>query len=156
MTSSLPAETTRLNRSPRRLWSRAENTDPEWLTTATGPGSSSGGSGYPQTRRRCSRLKNPMPLPPHTAIPASRATAASRSARGGTPGGGGWSSTQLAKMTAAGTPAAAAAVSWASRAALGTASTARSTGPGRSARDGWQGRPATSRWRGLTRWTAPR
>jgi hypothetical protein len=52
---------------------------------------------------------------------------------------------QLAKMTAAGIQAAAAAWSWASRAALGTASTARSTGPGRSARDRWQGRPATSR-----------
>jgi hypothetical protein len=78
-----------------------------------------------------------MPLPPHTAIPASRAIAASRSARSG-------GSRQLAKITAAGIPAAAAARSWASRAALGTPSTARSTGPGRSARDGWQGRPATS------------
>ena len=91
-----------------------------------------------------------MPLPPQTAIPAPRAIAASRSARGGT--GGAWlgrpdgsGSTQEAKITAAGTPAAAAASSWASRAALGTASTTRSTGPGRSARDGWQGSPATSR-----------
>ena len=92
-----------------------------------------------------------MPLPPQTAIPAPRAIAASRSARGGTVTGG-WfggpdagGSMQEAKITAAGTPAAAAASSWASRAALGTASTTRSTGPGRSARDGWQGSPATSR-----------
>ena len=43
--SEMPAETTRLKRRPRRLWSRAENTDPEWLTTATGPGTRCGGSG---------------------------------------------------------------------------------------------------------------
>jgi hypothetical protein len=135
-------DTTRLNRRPRSLWSRAENTDPEWLTTATGPASSPGGSGYPQTLKLRSRLKKPMPLPPQTAIPAPAAIARSRSASGGSAGG---SSMQLAKMTAAGIPAAAAAASWASRAALGTASTARSTGAGRSARDGRQGRPATSR-----------
>jgi hypothetical protein len=41
----MPADTTRLNRSPRSLWSSAENTEPEWVTTATGPHGSSAGSG---------------------------------------------------------------------------------------------------------------
>jgi hypothetical protein len=77
-----------------------------------------------------------MPLPPQTAIPAALAIVRSRSA---SPLGA-----QLAKITAAGMAASAAACSSASSAWLGTASTARSTGPGSSAREGRQGSPSTS------------
>ena len=84
----MPEETTRLNRSARSLCSIAENAEPEWLTNAIGPGRRSSGSRKPHARRPPSTFTNPIPLPPHTDMPASRAIAASRSGSGVTPGRG--------------------------------------------------------------------
>ena len=71
---------------PRSLNARAANADPEWLTSATGPRLMWSGVANPVARRPASRLRNPMPLPPHIAMPASRAMVATRSVSGGIPG----------------------------------------------------------------------
>ena len=151
--SSRPLETARLQARPRSLWSTAEKAEPEWVRKVSPPAARSSGWEKPQARRRRSRLTKPMPLPPHRTMPASTAMRRRRSASGGTPGrAGSW---QLAKITAARAPAAAAATSCASSRWLATPRMARSTGCGSSAMPGWQGKPSTSARRGLTGWIAP-
>ncbi len=44
VTSSCPEETASENPNARRQRSRAENTEPEWVTSATGPAGSGSGS----------------------------------------------------------------------------------------------------------------
>ena len=153
VTSSWPEETARVKPSARRVRSSAENTEPEWVTSATGPRGSGSGSRYPTARSPRAALTNPMQPAPHTAMPAADAVAASRARSPGRwPGGWPGGSKALPKITAERSPRAAASASCSSRAVSGTASRTRSTGPGRSARDGWQGIPAISWYRGLTRY----
>src|SRR3954471_9572838 len=91
-------------------------------------------------------LTNPMQPPPHSAMPASRAMAASRDR---------WPScTALPKTTADRSPRAAARASSPSSASSPTPSSTTSTGPSISSSDATHGRPKTPSYRGLTRCTA--
>jgi hypothetical protein len=124
VTISWPEETARLKPKPRRARSIAENTEPEWVISATGPAGTGSGSTYPMARRPRATFTNPMHPAPHTAIWAGQAIAASRSRSPGGPDGGSpvvsWSrgsdgpdggSKALPKMTAERSPLRAA---WAS------------------------------------------
>ena len=51
VTSSWPEDTAIVKPSPRRVRSRAENTEPECVISATGPRGSGSGSTYPTARR---------------------------------------------------------------------------------------------------------
>ncbi len=77
-----------------------------------------------------------MPLPPHIAIPASRASAATRSASNGMPGSGGSASYSDENVTAERAPAAIASLSACSIRWFATPRIARSTGSGTSAIEG--------------------
>ena len=50
VTSSWPEETATVYPSARRVRSIAENTEPDWVTSATGPAGSGSGSWYPIAR----------------------------------------------------------------------------------------------------------
>ena len=50
VTSSCPDDTATENPNARRHLSSAENTDPEWVTSATGPRRTGSGSAYPIAR----------------------------------------------------------------------------------------------------------
>ena len=152
VTSSCPGETARVNPNPRRAFSIAVNTDPEWVIRATGPAGTGSGRRYPTASSPRARFTKPMHPAPQRAMPASLAVAASRSLSPVDPGG----SKALPKMMAERALARAAAASCSSSAVSGTASTARSTGSGRSARLGRQGAPPMSEYRGFTRWVRGR
>ncbi len=79
VTSSWPEETARLKPNPRRARSSAENTDPEWVISATGPAGTRSGSTYPTARSPRATFTKPMHPAPHSAMPASVAIPASRS-----------------------------------------------------------------------------
>ena len=123
----------------RRVRSSAENTDPECVTSATGPAGSGSASVYPIARSPRATFTNPMHPAPHTAIPASRAIPATRSRSPARALAGGAAAAvhggpeDHRRTGAAGSPRPAPAPS---SAASGTASSARSTAPGRSASDG--------------------
>ena len=121
---------------PRSLNASAANAEPEWLTNATGPRRMSSGVANPVARRFASRLRNPMPFPPHIAMPASRAIAATRSASNGRPGSGGSASYSDENVTAERAPAATASRSACSIRWFATPRIARSTGSGTSAIEG--------------------
>ena len=122
-----------MKRSPRSLWSIAENAEPEWLMKVIPPAARLAGSWNPQARSRRSTLMNPMPFGPHSVMPASRAIDRSRSVRGGPAEGGSYA---LANTTADRAPAAALARSCSSSVAFDTPTTTTSTGSGTSAIDG--------------------
>ncbi len=85
-----------------------------------------------------------MPLPPHMAMPASLAIAATRSASGAIPGSGGSASWSDENVTAERAPAATASRIACSTRWFATPRIARSTGCGTSAIEGKQRRPRTS------------
>lgn len=71
-----------MNPIARRARSIAENTEPEWVTSATGPAGSGSGSVWPIARRPRLTLTKPMQPAPHTCIPAPAAMLARRSRSG--------------------------------------------------------------------------
>ena len=141
VTISCPLETTRLNPIPRSLKARAANAEPEWEMNVTGPGRMTSGVAKPVARRFASTFRKPMPLPPHSAIPCSRAIAATRSARDGPPDASSYNEENVTTLAA---PASAASRIACSIRAFATPRIARSTGSGTSRREGKQGCPSTS------------
>jgi hypothetical protein len=83
VTISCPLDTTRSNPIPRSLNARAANADPLCEMNVTGPGRISSGVANPVARSRPGTFRNPMPFPPQSALPASRANAPTRSVSGG-------------------------------------------------------------------------
>ena len=83
MTISCPDETSKSNPIPRSLNANAANAEPEWERKVTGPGRRSSGVANPVARSLPGTFTNPMPLPPHTAMPCAAAIAATRSASDG-------------------------------------------------------------------------
>ena len=134
-TISWPLDTIRLNPMPRSLNATAANADPECEMNVTGPARMSSGVANPVARKPVSRFRNPMPLPPHIAMPAERAIAPSRSGSAGTSAGGS-SSNNDENVTAERAPAATASRNACSMRAFDTPRIARSTGSGSSAIDG--------------------
>ena len=120
---------------PRSLNATAANAEPECLMNVTGPGRMSSGVANPVARSPVSRFRNPMPLPPHIAMPAVRAIAPSRSVSAGPPAGGSASNSDE-NVTADRAPAATASRNACSIRAFDTPRIARSTGSGSSPIDG--------------------
>ena len=83
VTTSCPLDTSRSNPIPRSLNAKAANAEPLWERKVTGPGRRSSGVANPVARSLPGTFTNPIPLPPHTAMPCAAAIAATRSASDG-------------------------------------------------------------------------
>ena len=83
VTISWPLDTSRSNPIPRSLNASAAKAEPLCDRKVTGPGRRSSGVANPVARSLPGTLTNPMPFPPHTAMPCAAAIAATRSASDG-------------------------------------------------------------------------
>ena len=77
--SSCPDETASEYSSRRWVRSIAENTDPEWVTSAIGPAGTGSRSRYPIARTPRVAFTKPMQPPPQISSPSAAATSSSRS-----------------------------------------------------------------------------
>ena len=129
---------------------KAAQPEPEWDKNVTPPGRSSSGVRKPVARSFASACTNPMPFPPQSAIPCSRAIVATRSPSGGIPSSDGSSSNSDEKVTTLAAPASPASRTACSIRWFATPTIARSTGSGTSPIEPKQRWPSTSSYPGFT------